>query len=108
MTVVNQYGFKVLLPRVGPDDFWRQVITCYAENDERAWRNLAMLALRVNANWPLEQIGRVFGKDKGQVSRCVESVKRDLRRQLQPDWDAAEMEPELYDDVEQLLCTGSD
>ena len=48
MSVVNGYGHKVTLDRVGPDAFWRLVVRQYA-GDERRWRYLAMLALRENA-----------------------------------------------------------
>ena len=49
---------------------------------DQHWRMLAMLALRENAGWPLDRIGRVFGHDRGHISRCLRQIKRELRQAL--------------------------
>lgn len=83
MSTVRQDGTKIVLPRSGPDDFWQMVRTHYAHDNPRIWRNLAMLALRENAGWPVEQIGAVFGHPKGHVTRCLAQVKKELRRRFE-------------------------
>lgn len=82
MSIIDRSGNKVVLPRVGPDEFWAGVIEICPEDDPRRWRNLAMLALRENAGWPLDRIGIAFGHTKGHVARCVEKVKEELRERL--------------------------
>jgi hypothetical protein len=79
MSIISSEGTKVLLPRTGADHFWNIVHDHYAHDDARKWRYLAMLALRENAGWPLERIGQVFGHDKGHITRCLATVKRELR-----------------------------
>ncbi len=88
MSVTNLDGAKVVLPRTGSDDFWNLIHLHYAAEDRRAWKYLAMLALRENAGWPLEQIGRVFDHPKGHVTRCLALIKRELRARFQaaPEW----------------------
>lgn len=93
MSIINAEGQKVLLPRMGADQFWTMVLEDYAHDSPRKWKYLAMLALRVNAGWPLGSIGRVFDHDKGHVQRCLENVKRELRTRL-------EACPELFVDDE--------
>ena len=79
MSVTRRNGTKILLPRTGRDDFWKTIHEHFAGDDERRWRYLAMLALRENAGWPLEQIGNVFGHPKGHVTRCLARIKQELR-----------------------------
>ncbi|MCA9072332.1 MAG: hypothetical protein KDA84_25580 [Planctomycetaceae bacterium] len=79
MSVVNQKNLKVVLPRTGPDDFWQTITLQFAQADARKWKYLAMLALRVNAGWPLEQIAKVFQHQPGHVSRCLKRIKEELR-----------------------------
>ncbi len=88
MSVVSEEGSKVILPRVGPEEFWDLVREHYACEDPQRWKALAILALRENAGWPLETIGHVFGHHRGHVSRILAKVKRDLRSQFErsPDW----------------------
>lgn len=38
-----------------------------------------MLALRENAGWPLDRIGKVFGHPKGHVTRCLARIKQEMR-----------------------------
>lgn len=82
MSVTRQDGSKIVLPRTGPDEFWRLIHEHYAGEDQRAWKYLAMLALRENAGWPLEHIGAVFGHPKGHVTRCLVKIKRELRQRF--------------------------
>jgi hypothetical protein len=88
MSVINTQGLKVLLPRIGPDDFWTRVLDEYAAEQPRRWRDVAMLALRENAGWPLERIGLVFGHTRGHVARCLDRVKAELRERYDVDLDA--------------------
>lgn len=84
MSIMHHDGHKILLPRGGPDHFWQLVHDHYADEDPLLWKYLAMLALRENAGWPLEHIGRVFDHNKGHVTRCLHLVKRDLRTRFRP------------------------
>lgn len=90
MSVAKRDGTKVILPRTGRDDFWKTIHEHFAGDDLRKWKYLAMLALRENAGWPLEQIGSVFGHPKGHVTRCLRKIKNDLR-------DTFEAAPEYLD-----------
>ncbi len=82
MSVVRRDGLKVVLPRTGADIIWRLIHEHFAAEDPRKWKYLAMLALRENAGWPLEQIGLVFGHPKGHVTRCLSQVRADLRERF--------------------------
>ena len=79
MSTMHPDGTKIILPRSGPDEFWQLIRQHYAGDDPLKWKYLAMLALRENAGWPLELIGYVFGHNKGHVTRCLTSLKRELR-----------------------------
>jgi hypothetical protein len=79
LSTTRQNGTKTVLPRTGPDHFWKIVHDEYAGEDQRKWKYLAMLALRENAGWPLEHIGAVFGHPKGHVTRCLQKIKNELR-----------------------------
>jgi len=83
MSVTDERGHKIVLPRVGPDEFWSGVHRHFAEDDQRKWKYLAMLALRVNAEWPVECIGRAFGHPRGHVTRCLSQIRRELRGAFQ-------------------------
>ncbi len=83
MSAVTRGGMKIHLPRQGLDPFWETVLTSYALDDTTRWRNLAMLVLRENAGWSFDQIGTVFGLNKGHVLRCIRHVTRDLRETFQ-------------------------
>jgi hypothetical protein len=84
MSCIRRNGVKTLLPRNGPDAFWDAVEEQFDPDDARAWRYLAMLALRETAGWSLERIGRAFGHPKGHVTRCLERIKDDLRHRCAP------------------------
>jgi hypothetical protein len=95
MSMTHPDGTKIVLPRTGADLFWSLIHEHYANEDTRKWKYLAMLALRENAGWPLDRIGQVFGHPKGHITRCLASVKQELRARFQAS-------PELlgYDDPE--------
>ena len=79
MSVVNELGGKVVLPRLGPDRFWTTVARHYAADNPQRWKRLAMIALHESAGWPMSCIGEVFGHNKGHVSRTIEKTKAELR-----------------------------
>jgi len=87
VSVMNSKEAKVLLPRSGPDQFWRTIQQHYAGEDEIVWKRLAMVALRENAGWPIELIATAFGHHKGHVSRSIEATKREIRRQFRAEPD---------------------
>lgn len=84
MSVINSAGEKTLLPRSGPDAFWGAIHDDYAGESRTRWKRLAMLALRESAGWPLELIATTFGEHKGQVSRNLELIRRDLKDRFRP------------------------
>lgn len=100
MSVMNRGGERVLLTRSERDAFWDLVNERYAGEDTRKWKYLAMLALRENAQWPLEMIGKAFGHHRGHVMRCLNQVREKLRQEL-------DQEPNLWGDDDECL-TGSD
>lgn len=95
MTIVTKDDLKVLLPRSGADEFWQLIRRHYAAADERAWKYLAMLALRENAGWPLDSIGLAFGHPKGHVTRCLSIVKRELRDRFRTSPELLDLDPAL-------------
>ena len=88
MSTIKRNQTKVILPRCGQDEFWNFIKEHYAQETPLRWKYLAMLALRENAGWPIEQIGLVFGHPKGHVTRCLAAIKHELRRRfdLAPEW----------------------
>lgn len=94
MSTTNYRGQKVILPRSGTDEFWQQIHEHYAGQDSRKWKYLAMLSLRENCGWSLEQIGLVFDHPKGHVSRCLVAIKRDLRERFDVDWEDGFSDPD--------------
>lgn len=82
MSVTRLNGTKILLPRSGPDEFWKLIHDHFAGDDMRRWKYLAMLALRENAGWPLDRIGNVFNHPKGHVTRCLSRIKHELRTEF--------------------------
>lgn len=86
MSVVNRREVKIILHRSGPTDFWMRLFRDFAGNHRQCglrMKYLAMLALRENADWPLEEIGLVFNHPKGHVSRCLQRVKQWIREEVQ-------------------------
>ncbi|MDA0836025.1 MAG: hypothetical protein O2955_20100 [Planctomycetota bacterium] len=88
MSTIRRDQTKVILPRCGQDEFWNFIKEQYAHETPLRWKYLAMLALRENAGWPLEQIGLVFGHPKGHVTRCLAAIKHELRTRFDraPEW----------------------
>jgi len=82
MSIMGRDTIKIILPRSGPDAFWQAVIDHYAGDDDRKWTSLAMLALREDADWPLEFIARVFGCSKVHAARRLQRIKRELRKRF--------------------------
>ena len=82
MSVADQEGFKVVLPREGLDQFWQTIQDHYANEEQTKWKYLAILALRENAGWRLEQIGLAFGHPKGHITRCLKAIKLELKNQF--------------------------
>ncbi|MBD3673651.1 MAG: hypothetical protein HUJ26_09025 [Planctomycetaceae bacterium] len=88
MSMINQEGGKVVLPRQDPNEFWSLIEKHYIEGDETRWRNLAAWVLREQAGWPYERIGQALGHDRGHVYRIVGQVQDEMRKTFrQPaDW----------------------
>lgn len=84
MSIINRWGDKVILPRLGPDQFWNDVRAHYAGAEPQKWKALAMLALRVNTGWSLDMIGNAFGHDRGHISRSLTTLCRELKDRF--DW----------------------
>src|SRR5262245_9640128 len=82
MSVMNHRGEKILLTRGGMDQFWYDVLRHYGRHNPRRWRALAMLALRVNARWPLVCIARTFQLYRHHVAAYLARIRRDLREQF--------------------------
>lgn len=97
MSVTRRDGTKIVLHRTGPDAFWDALDAEFQPDDDRTWRYLAMLALRENAGWPVERIGRAFGHNKGHVTRCLERIKELIRNRFNAAdlWTDAEPDPTL-------------
>ena len=91
MSTIDRHGGKVILPRIGPDDFWSAVREHYAGAEPTKWKYLAMLALKVNAGWSLDMIGNAFGHERGHVSRSLSALCRELQERF--DW-SSEADPE--------------
>lgn len=83
MSTVNRHDVKITLPRTGTDPLWQQLLTEFAIDDPLRWKYLAMLALRENSGWSMQDIGFVFGHSKGHVSRCLANIKRQVRKHLE-------------------------
>ena len=79
MSLMDTFEQKQLLPRHGADEFWTEIQECYAKADQSVWQRLAMFALHESVGWTLDQIGVATGLHRGQVGRCIEETKRDLR-----------------------------
>jgi hypothetical protein len=83
MSVMNHRGEKIVLARGGIDQFWFDVLRYYGRHNDKRWRALAMLALRVNGRWPLECIARTFGLERRHVAAYLMRIRRDLREQFE-------------------------
>jgi len=83
MTIVNRRQQRVVLERSGIDQFWRTLQEHYAGTRASRWRRLAMLSLRVNSGWTLEQLGLLFHRDKSEIARALAAVRKQLRARFQ-------------------------
>lgn len=90
MSVMGRDRQKVILPRTGPDEFWQAVRQHYADHNERKWKQLAMLALRESADWPLDLIALAFGHSPGAIARTLERTRADIRERFQVERRTAE------------------
>ncbi len=84
MTVMNRQAQRVVLPKIGPEPFWETIHQHFAGSDPHVWKCLAMLALREDCGWQLDQIGWAFGHTKGHVQRCINQVKERMRQKFDP------------------------
>lgn len=98
MSVVRSDRTKIVLPRCGADVFWKLIHDHYAEDDLRKWKYLAMLALRENAGWPLDDIARVFNHPKGHVTRCLANIKTELRNRFKASPELLDLDPTQPED----------
>lgn len=95
MSTVTQKNLKIVLPRCGADEFWQLIHRHYAGSNPLRWKQLAMLALREDAEWPIERIAFLFSHSKGHVVRSLENIKCEIREQfsLSPEWHHARSPP---------------
>lgn len=82
MTVIDQHGQKVSLPRSGAQELWSRIQQEYAHHDPQVWRDLAIFALREAAGWNLQQIGFAMGLSKGHISRRLSAARERLRERF--------------------------
>lgn len=97
MTIMNARRQCRMILRKQDTSFWDTLQRFYAGSDAELWRPLAMLVLRVDTGWTVEQIAMTFEITPGHVSRCLQRVKRDLRSRFQlpqdsPEWDSIDDE----------------
>jgi hypothetical protein len=85
MSVINQTGFKILLPARDPNVFWSAVFEHYAADDGDTWRRLAMFVLRESGGWTMERIALALGLDRGTVCRGLQRVRSELRDRFECD-----------------------
>ena len=78
MSTMKEDTTKIVLPRTGPDLFWKEILENYAGDDLLRWRLLGMLALRDVCHWPVDRIGKAFDISKGHVTRSLNRVKEEL------------------------------
>jgi hypothetical protein len=95
MTIMNARREHRVILRTHDSSFWETVQKYYAGTDAEHWKPLAMLALRINAGWSVDQIALAFGHAPGHVSRCLQQIKCELRSRFQPPpgtpgWDASD------------------
>jgi hypothetical protein len=79
MTIMNERHERIVFPRTTLHEFWNTLQDHFAHTDPQQWKRLAMLALRENSGWTVEQIGRAFGHPRGHVSRLLQLTKQQIR-----------------------------
>ncbi len=99
MSITNEEGLKIILPRLGKDELWDNIHKDYAGKNRLRWKYLAMLSLQVNGGWSLDEIGLAFGHPKGHIVRCLNRIKKELCERFQqsaeyPDTQQPETNPE--------------
>ncbi len=83
MSISNEEGLKINLPRLGKDELWNNIHKDYAGKNRLRWKYLAMLSLQVNGDWSHEEIGLAFGHPKGHIIRCLNKIKKELRKRFE-------------------------
>lgn len=83
VTTIGEDGLKIVLSGHRLTDIWGLIGRHYAGDDPVKWKHLAMLALRENAGWPMERIGRTFDYSRGHVARALLQLERELRERFE-------------------------
>jgi len=88
MSVMNQEGDKVVLPRQDPPEFWNLLEQNYIKRDDSKWRDLAAWVLREQAGWSYERIGIALGCDRGHIYRILSQLRSEMKNTFRepPDW----------------------
>jgi len=97
MSIINQAGGKVVLPRQDSEQFWSLIEEHYAKQSETHWRDLAAWVLREQAGWSYERIGQALGHDRGHVYRMIGQVQSELRKTFRQPADWAVPSPDKED-----------
>lgn len=80
MSTRDQYGLKIVLPRISTGELWDELKAEFAGKDRQRWLSLAVFALHHQANWSLEQIAYTFGYSAGHLSRLNLQTRIDLEQ----------------------------
>jgi hypothetical protein len=92
-----ELGKKVLLPRRSPD-LWNTLERDWAGTDPDRWQRLSMLHLFVHCHWTLNMLEHLYGQPKGQISRTLRNVRKELADRFRPEpEDADEQNPNTPD-----------
>ncbi|MDC0308388.1 MAG: helix-turn-helix transcriptional regulator [Planctomycetaceae bacterium] len=88
MSIMNQEGNKVVLPRKDPPEFWNLIESHFIKSDPSKWRDLAAWVLREQAGWSYEQIGLALGCDRGHVYRILNQLRSEMQNTFREssDW----------------------
>lgn len=82
MSMIDQYGQRVILGAPGRDPLLTLIRQHYAQENPRVWRALALFALKESLGWTVDQCALAFEINRGQVSRSVQATRRELRRRF--------------------------
>ena len=82
MSVMNQEGDKVVLPRQDPPEFWNLLEQHYIKRDDSKWRDLAAWVLREQAGWSYERIGIALGCDRGHIYRILSQLRAEMKKNI--------------------------
>ncbi len=108
MTVINELGQKIPLPRANVNDLWDRIQRHHAQEDPRIWRDLAIFALREAAGWNLEQIALALGLSRGHVCRCLKEMKTHLQKRFRLEPLSVEAWDVLNHPDSELACAASE